>query len=567
MANNKKVITLGLDYSQFDGGITEVNRKMKLLDDQFKLASEQTKQFGDATDQLTLKQDQLTQKISLQTQKVKLSKEAYDKAVEGGKASDKQLDNLNRAYIKNQTSLEKLNSELKDNKEKIDNAKVSAGSFGDSIRGMASAIGADVNPMLESVATKFDGVSKEAGNAALVIATVVTALVSMTMSTAEAADEIDALAQKTGLTTDAIQELNYAADFLEVSTEEIGSSMAKMTRNMDSSRDGTNDAAEAFRKLGVRVTDTQGNLRDSEEVFYNTIDALGRVKNETERDALSMAIFGKSAMSLNGLIEEGSEGLKKYAKQAHDAGYVMDEETIASFVELDDATTRFNKKLEAVQTALGEALLPSLTFFTNLISGIPTPMIVGIVVFGMLAAIILSVAKAASTMAIANTLLAGSNAVVGATGKVATAGMLPLLLILLAIAAAIAIIVGGASAISKSMNEVKTSASGVIDTATSASEAIAGATNQSRKTTNTYRGYASGTNYYPGGEAWVGEDGPERVRFPRGTQIFSNEESKAMSGTVINNYYNTISAKDVKEFNDITRIVQSRQQATRRGIV
>ena len=37
------------------------------------------------------------------------------------------------------------------------------------------------------------------------------------------------------------------------------------------------------------------------------IDALGKVTNETERDALAMQILGKSAQELNPLIEAGSQ--------------------------------------------------------------------------------------------------------------------------------------------------------------------------------------------------------------------------------------------------------------------
>jgi hypothetical protein len=81
MASNKKVIQLGLDYSNFSGGVTEVNRKMSLLDEQFKLCKEEIKAYGDETDQLALKNEQLTEKINLQTRKVELAKEAYNKAL------------------------------------------------------------------------------------------------------------------------------------------------------------------------------------------------------------------------------------------------------------------------------------------------------------------------------------------------------------------------------------------------------------------------------------------------------------------------------------------------------
>jgi len=41
--------------------------------------------------------------------------------------------------------------------------------------------------------------------------------------------------------------------------------------------------------------------------------------------------------------------------------------------------------------------------------------------------------------------------------------------------------------------------------------------------------YADGTNYHPGGLAWVGERGPELVNLPRGSQVLTNQQSMAMA--------------------------------------
>lgn len=563
MAGNKKVITLGLDYSQFDGSITEVNRKMGLLDAEFKYASEAAKKYGDETTQLSLKHEALTQKIQLQTKKVELAKEAYDKAMSSTKSTQKQIDSLDKALLNERTTLEKLNNELRETAGKIETAGKKSESFGDTIRGMASALGVEVSPAIETVASKFDGMSKEAGNAVLVIGTVVTALGSLTFSTAKAAGEIDELAHKTGLSTDTIQELNYAAEYLEISAEDIGSSIAKMTKNMDAARSGSGDAAEAFRKLGVHIKDSSGHLLDSEEVFYKTIDALGRVRNETEKDALSMAIFGKSAMSLNNLILEGSSGMKEYAKMAHEAGYVMDNETINAFNEFDDSMTEFNKKLEAVKLTLGEALLPVLDTFAGLLADIPTPVLVGIAVFGALAAVILSVAKAASTMAAANATLSATNVALGATGATATAGMGPLLLILLAIAAVIAIIVGGYAGIKEAMKEVETTANGIVDKSNAMSTNLQNTA--ARSNYRTTRGYASGTDYAEGGEAWVGENGPELMRIPRGSKIYSNSESKQLMGDTY--IYVTVPVEELKQINDVVVWANGLRQKKRQGRV
>lgn len=42
--------------------------------------------------------------------------------------------------------------------------------------------------------------------------------------------------------------------------------------------------------------------------------------------------------------------------------------------------------------------------------------------------------------------------------------------------------------------------------------------------------FATGTNFAPGGMAWVGERGPELVNLPRGSQVHTNAQSKQMAG-------------------------------------
>jgi len=43
-------------------------------------------------------------------------------------------------------------------------------------------------------------------------------------------------------------------------------------------------------------------------------------------------------------------------------------------------------------------------------------------------------------------------------------------------------------------------------------------------------GFANGTNFAPGGLAMVGERGPELVNLPRGSQVFTNQETRGMLG-------------------------------------
>lgn len=54
----------------------------------------------------------------------------------------------------------------------------------------------------------------------------------------------------------------------------------------------------------------------------------------------------------------------------------------------------------------------------------------------------------------------------------------------------------------------------------------------------TAAGYANGTDYAPGGLAWVGEDGPELMNVPRGAQIIPHGESMAMAAGGVTQIFN-----------------------------
>lgn len=179
------------------------------------------------------------------------------------------------------------------------------------------------------------------------------------------ADDVMTLSSQFGLSTDTIQEFKYMAELTDTSLETVTGSLTKLTKSMATADKGTNDTSKAFDTLGVSIYDTDGNLRSTEDVFRDAIDSLGQIENQTERDALSMQIFGKSAMDLNPLISAGSEAMKEYADEAHQVGYVLDDETLESLGNVDDAMQRAKNSLDAVKTQIGTYLAPIVADITE----------------------------------------------------------------------------------------------------------------------------------------------------------------------------------------------------------
>jgi hypothetical protein len=549
MANNKRTIYLGLDYSQFSGGITEINRKMGLLDAEFKLATQQAKNYGTETDELGLKEEYLTQKIALQTQKVEEAKRAYDAAMSSQQASQKEIDELDKRLLNERTKLEQLNGSLQQTKEDTEKADKANKTFGDTIRGLASALGLNISPALEAVAKKFDGISAATGTAIIGIGAMVSGFAKLSKETAAYADEIITLADQTGFTTEQIQRMQYACMKLDVEFSTVEGSISKLTTNMYKAQKGSDDLEKVFKKLHIRIKDGSGHLRDSKEVFFEAIDALGKMTNETEKDALAQQLFGKSAKELNTIIKAGSDQFKEYEQNAKK---VMTDEQLNRANAYQEAMEELDETMETLRLSLGEALIPLLTAITNFFANIPAPMLRTITILAAFTAGIVLVAKAIASVKTIMTALSPMQASMQASGLKTVAIVLAITAALIALAAIIGVIIGKKEDIDQTLTSVQKSTAAM---GQNVQNAQTYATNVAR--------HASGADYYQGGRTWVGEEGPEIVELPRGSRIIPNKQASQISNAT-NNYYITIDAKNVTDFNRVVDMANQMQMATRR---
>lgn len=340
MASNRiKGITI-----EIDGNVTPLTKALKDVDKSLK--DTQT-ELNDVNRLLKLDPSNvelLRQKNNLLSDAVSKTKErqqelikALDQAKKAGDTEEnrKQQDALQRELIETTQNLEKMEKELSGTGSATNEANKSASTFADTLK--AKLTGEAIISAVKKLASGLKDLATSA----------------ITLS-----DDLATQAQVTGLSTDALQEYNYMAELVDVSVDTITGSMTKLTRNMKSAQSGTGTAASAFQKLHVRVTNLDGSLRSNQDVFNDVIDSLGNVANETERDALAMEIFGKSAQELNPLIEAGSNQIRSYAQEAHDMGYVMSEDVIAKNVQASDAYQRMQNSITAAKNEIGSELAP-----------------------------------------------------------------------------------------------------------------------------------------------------------------------------------------------------------------
>ena len=269
----------------------------------------------------TAKNAVLEKQIAAQKEKMDLLKravqEASDKYGEADEKTQKWQQILNRATAE----LNDMERELRDNKAAMEQLGDATDDLGKDLE-EASGKGKSLAQTLRDNLS-FTDVVNLARAAASAIREIAEALIECATGAAGFADDMNTLSIQTGVSTTRLQEFDYMAGLIDVDLNTISGAMSKTVKSMAAGKDG-------FDTLGVAVRDANGELRDSEAVFFEAIDALGKIENETERDALAMDLFGKSARELNPLIEAGSAKIKELAQEAHDVGYVLEEDTVQS---------------------------------------------------------------------------------------------------------------------------------------------------------------------------------------------------------------------------------------------
>lgn len=280
-----------------------------------------------------LKDNQAEQKAASKTIKdaekeiTKLTKEINKHGDEDGKLS-KRIEELNRQISNEKDHIEKL---------KVAQAQIQRqiGETNDKIKAQKDALEKLDQAYNDSISNAKQ-LALEVGGLAAAGTAALTALFEYSHQAAVWADSLETMSQKTGIAVTELQKFQYASELIDVSAETVAGALNRMTLNMQSAKNSAGTQREAFEALGVSYEDATGKLRDRETVFYELIDALGQVKSETERDALAMNIFGRSATELNPLIKGGAQTLKELGAQAEAAGLILSDETVKGLHNFND---------------------------------------------------------------------------------------------------------------------------------------------------------------------------------------------------------------------------------------
>ena len=334
MAAKIRGITIQLDgdTSGLTKSLSNANKEIKNTQTQLKDVERLLKLDPTNTELLRQKQQLLGQAVAETGQKLEELKKAEEQMKsQGVDENSEQFMALKREIIATEDSLKNLTKEANKTVSAFDKIKEATDKV---------AQGA------KNVATKTRGLSA-AG------AAVAGGLLATGVSAMNSADELLTLSKRTGISTDTLQKFAYASDMVDVSTEELAASFAKMKKQL-----GSNPAA--FEALGISVRNADGSFRDLESIFLDSLGALSQIGDETQRDLTAMDLFGKSADTLATIIDDGGAALQEYGQKAEEAGLILSGETLESMSQTKDTIDELKATTMSTLMEVGAELMEKL---------------------------------------------------------------------------------------------------------------------------------------------------------------------------------------------------------------
>lgn len=325
MAGNIKGITIEFqgDTTKLDKALRQIKNSTKDIDSELKQVNKALKFNPTSVELWRQKQDLLKQKIKETENNLKELKNIQ------AQMDAKGVDKNSEAYRRVQREITEAESKLK--------------TFNTELRKIGQVNLRAMSEQFKEMGNKLTAAGQAMRGISTAAAAVTAAIGALTVKSGKWADDMNTMSKVYSIGTKDLQKYSAAAELVDVDVETIAKSHTKLEKTMLSASKGTGASAEAFEKLGVDVTNADGSLRKGDDVWQETIKALGQMENETERDALAMQLMGKSAAELNPLIEDGGEAYKQLSETMSKYGLdFIDQETL-------DQANAFNDSLDTIK--------------------------------------------------------------------------------------------------------------------------------------------------------------------------------------------------------------------------
>jgi hypothetical protein len=224
-----------------------------------------------------------------------------------------------------------------------------------------------------SVARGFDSLKGKAEAAALpftkfsaaIGALGVTGVGLAFKSAVDAADNLNKLSQKVGVSVESLSTLRFAAELADVDIQSLGDGLRKLGVNMADAQKGTGEAVDAFKALKIGVESSRGELKLTEDVLLEIAEKFSGFADGANKTALAVKLFGRAGAELIPFLNQGRAGIEDLRKEAEKLGISLSSASGRQAEQFNDNLTALGRSVSSLAQDMANSLLPSLVAITD----------------------------------------------------------------------------------------------------------------------------------------------------------------------------------------------------------
>ncbi len=191
-------------------------------------------------------------------------------------------------------------------------------------------------------------------------------IVLATKTFAKMGDTVAKMAARTGISTEALSELGFAAEQSGADIGTLEKGVRRMQQTIVDAERGTKTATDALGLFGLTLEELKGlSPEDQIKLFA---DKMEGIEDPTVKAAAAMQVFGRSGAQLIPLLDKGRAGMEALQKQARDLGITISGEDATAAADFTDIMNKLNKAVKAAVFQVGAAMTPVLSKVAKLLT-------------------------------------------------------------------------------------------------------------------------------------------------------------------------------------------------------
>jgi hypothetical protein len=175
---------------------------------------------------------------------------------------------------------------------------------------------------------------------------------------AEFGEQLESAAIKAGLTTDALQKLQYAAAANGVSTDQLSTGLAFLSRSLYSAREGSEQSLKAFKAIGISREQTLG-FANAGDAMLAVADRIKAINDPAKQNAVLMRLLGRGGFQMGKFMKQGADGIRELMGEAKDMGAVLGEDKVQALAKLKAQMTGIGMQFKVMGANIAAVLVPA----------------------------------------------------------------------------------------------------------------------------------------------------------------------------------------------------------------